>query len=56
MNNSALALMISVRHRTKLFDIMAELQSSSNDISKNTSFNKRYVREWIGAMWGRNCY
>ena len=51
MNNSALALMISVGHRTKLFDIMAELPpSSSDEIAKNASLNERYVREWLGAM------
>ncbi len=51
MNNSALALMISVGHRTKLFDIMAELPASSSDeIAKNASLNERYVREWLGAM------
>ena len=51
MNNSALALMISVGHRTKLFDVMAESpQLSSNDIAKKASLNERYVREWLGTM------
>jgi len=51
MNNAALALMISVGHRTKLFDIMAKLPpSSSKDIAKKASLNERYVREWLGAL------
>ena len=51
MNNSALALMISVGHRTKLFDVMAESpQLSSIEIAEKASLNERYVREWLGAM------
>jgi len=51
MNKSALALMISVGHRTKLFDTMAELPpSTSHDIAKNSNLKERYVREWLGAL------
>lgn len=51
MNKSALALMISVGHRTKLFDNMAELPpSTSHDIAKKSNLNERYVREWLGAL------
>lgn len=51
MNKSALALMISVGHRTKLFDTMAKLPpSTSTDIAKNSNLNERYVREWLGAL------
>ena len=51
MNKSALALMISVGHRTKLFDTMSKLPAStSEDIAKNSNLNERYVREWLGAL------
>ena len=50
-NNSALALMISIGHRTSLFDFMAELPAStSEEISVKANLNERYVREWLGAM------
>jgi 2-polyprenyl-3-methyl-5-hydroxy-6-metoxy-1,4-benzoquinol methylase len=51
MNKSALALMISIGHRTGLFDVMAKLPlSSSNDIAEKANLNERYVREWLGAL------
>ncbi|MFB5607089.1 MAG: class I SAM-dependent methyltransferase [Candidatus Nitrosomaritimum yanchengensis] len=51
MNKSALALMISVGHRTKLFDTMSKLpDSTSADIARNSNLNERYVREWLGAL------
>lgn len=51
MNKSALALMISVGHRTKLFDTMSKLPAStSTDIARNSNLNERYVREWLGAL------
>ena len=51
MNKSALALMLSIGHRTKLFDVMAEIPpSSSNDIAIKSNLNERYVREWLGAL------
>ena len=51
MNKSALALMISVGHRTKLFDTMSQLPASTSaDIARNSNLNERYVREWLGAL------
>jgi hypothetical protein len=51
MNKSALALMISIGHRTGLFDVMAKLSpSSSNGIAVKANLNERYVREWLGAL------
>ena len=51
MNKSALALMLSVGHRTKLFDVMSGLApSTSQDIAQKSNLNERYVREWLGAM------
>lgn len=48
MNKSALALMLSIGHRTHLFDVMAKFSpSSSDDIAVKANLNERYVREWI---------
>jgi len=46
MNKAALALLLSVGHRTKLFDSMAKLApSTSQEIATAASLNERYVRE-----------
>ncbi len=51
MNKSALALMISVGHRTKLFDVMASVAAATSDeIASKANLNERYVREWLGAL------
>jgi len=51
MNHSALSLMISLGHRTRLFDVMAKLPpSSSHEIAEAGGHSERYVREWLGAM------
>ena len=43
--------MISIGHRTKLFDTLATLPAStSQEIADATNLNERYVREWLGAM------
>jgi len=51
MNKAAIALMLSVGHRTKLFDVMAKLPpSTSQEIATTSGLNERYVREWLGAL------
>jgi ubiquinone/menaquinone biosynthesis C-methylase UbiE len=51
LNNGALCLMISVGHRTGLFDTMRTLPPSTcAEIAKAAALNERYVREWLGAM------
>lgn len=51
INNAALALMISVGHRTRLFDTMARLSmATSVEIANAAGLSERYVREWLGAM------
>ncbi|HNC43014.1 MAG TPA: transcriptional regulator, partial [Acidobacteriota bacterium] len=51
MNGGALALMISIGHRTRLFDVMAQLPpSTSEQIATAAKLNERYVREWLGAV------
>ncbi|KAB2899779.1 MAG: class I SAM-dependent methyltransferase [Kofleriaceae bacterium] len=51
LNDSFLALLISVGHRTGLFDRMCELPpSSSETIARAAGLHERYVREWLAAM------
>lgn len=51
LNSGFVALMISVGHRTRLFDTMASLPpSTSNDIAVTAGLTERYVREWLAAM------
>jgi 2-polyprenyl-3-methyl-5-hydroxy-6-metoxy-1,4-benzoquinol methylase len=51
LNNGALSLMISIGHRTGLFDTLAGLPpATSHEIASAAGLNERYVREWLGAM------
>lgn len=51
INHGALNVMISIGHRTGLFDVMSELPpSTSEEIAESAGLNERYVREWLGAM------
>ncbi len=51
LNHGALTIMISIGHRTGLFDSMCELPpSTSAGIAEAAGLNERYVREWLGAM------
>jgi len=51
LNDAALALMISVGHRTCLFDSMAgQAPATSDGVAQRSGLNERYVREWLGAM------
>lgn len=51
LNQGALSVMISIGHRTGLFDAMSELPpSTSEEIAKAAGLSERYVREWLGAM------
>jgi 2-polyprenyl-3-methyl-5-hydroxy-6-metoxy-1,4-benzoquinol methylase len=50
-NAGGLCLMVSVGHRTGLFDAMAELPpATSAAIARAAALQERYVREWLGAM------
>ncbi len=50
-NQGALCLMISVGHRTGLFDAMAQTApATSVEIAERANLQERYVREWLGAM------
>jgi ubiquinone/menaquinone biosynthesis C-methylase UbiE len=51
MNHSGLALMLSLGHRTGLFDVLARLEPTScAAVAEAAELNERYVREWLGAM------
>jgi len=52
LNKGALSLMLSIGHRTGLFDVMGSMDkpSTSQDIADKARLNERYVREWLGAM------
>jgi 2-polyprenyl-3-methyl-5-hydroxy-6-metoxy-1,4-benzoquinol methylase len=51
LNDGFLCLMISIGHRTELFDIMASLPPmSSEQIANKAKLDERYVREWLACM------
>ncbi len=52
LNGGALSLMISIGHRTGLFDVMSRIDepTSSEGIAREAGLDERYVREWLGAM------
>lgn len=51
LNNGSLCLMLSVGHRTGLFDVMSRLPAStSEEIAEQAGLDERYVREWLGAL------
>ncbi|MCA9274285.1 MAG: methyltransferase domain-containing protein [Phycisphaerales bacterium] len=51
LNGGAVGLMISVGHRTGLFDVLAAGgPATSHELAERADLNERYVREWLGAM------
>lgn len=51
INGGALAIMISIGHRTGLFDALAELgEASAAELALVAGLDAQYVREWLGAM------
>ena len=51
LNHGALCLMVSIGHRTGLFDVMSKLPpATSAELATQGGLNERYVREWLGAM------
>ncbi|MCI0343652.1 MAG: class I SAM-dependent methyltransferase [Planctomycetales bacterium] len=51
LNGGLLTLMVSVGHRTGLFDTMARLPPGTSEaIAKAAGLSERYVREWLAAM------
>lgn len=50
-NDAAMVLMISLGHRTGLFNALAGAAPlTSHGIAERAGLNERYVREWLGAM------
>lgn len=51
LNDGALALMISIGHRSGLFDAMATLPPVTTDeLAAAAGLSERYVREWLAAL------
>jgi hypothetical protein len=51
INGGALTLMLSIGHRTGLFDVLSNLgTTTSQELAREAGLNERYVREWLGAM------
>ena len=51
LNYGSLSLMMSIGHRTGIFDTMRSLSpSTSEEVAGASGLNERYVREWLGAM------
>jgi 2-polyprenyl-3-methyl-5-hydroxy-6-metoxy-1,4-benzoquinol methylase len=51
INAAGTAMMISIGHRTGLFDVMSRMESAeSAAIAERSGLSERYVREWLGAM------
>ncbi len=51
LNHGALCLMISIGHRTGLFEALRTAgPCTSAELAKASSLNERYVREWLGGM------
>lgn len=52
LNNGALTLMISIGHKTGLFETLAALPPvTSSELAKSAGLHERYVREWLSAMY-----
>ncbi len=52
LDDASLALLLSVGHRTGLFDALAGLDApaTSADVARAAVLDERYVREWLGGM------
>lgn len=51
LNNGALCLMVSIGHRTGLFDAMNRSgPATCSETAAKAGLDERYVREWLGAM------
>jgi hypothetical protein len=51
MNEAMLVLMVSVGHRTGLFDAMAAMPAATSaEIASEAALDKPYVREWLAVM------
>ncbi len=49
-NHATTAMMISIGHRTHLFEAMKAGPATSVELAARANLGERYVREWLGAM------
>ena len=51
LNDGFLGFLVSIGHRTGLFDTLAEIgPAQSEAVATSARLHERYVREWLGAM------
>jgi 2-polyprenyl-3-methyl-5-hydroxy-6-metoxy-1,4-benzoquinol methylase len=51
LDHGAAAVMLSIGHRTGLFDVMSDgVARTSSELAAAGGFAERYVREWLNAM------
>ncbi|MBX3177094.1 MAG: methyltransferase domain-containing protein [Candidatus Hydrogenedentes bacterium] len=51
LNGGMTGLMVSVGHRSGLFDVMSDGEArTSHELAEAGGANERYVREWLGGM------
>ena len=50
LTGGALTLLVSVGHRTGLFEAAAKGPATSTELAERAGLQERYVREWLGAM------
>ncbi|HYZ50370.1 MAG TPA: hypothetical protein VE593_05755 [Nitrososphaeraceae archaeon] len=51
INAGSLSIMLSIGHRTRIFDVMTQIPSfTAEEIASKSNLNERYVKEWLGAM------
>ena len=51
INAGAQSIMISIGHKTGLFDVMAGLPAATSEyIADQAKLSERYVREWLAVM------
>ena len=48
--NATTGLMISIGHRTHLFEALKQGAATSAELAARAGLSERYVREWLGAM------
>lgn len=50
LTGGALSMLVSIGHRTGLFEAAAQGPASSAELAERAGLQERYVREWLGAM------
>lgn len=51
LNSGGIALLLSIGHRTGLFDALEDgTHYTTDELAKLTGLNERYIREWLGGL------